>query len=157
MKRVIVCGGRDYGRIIAGKTFEFGRRMAERKTLKETLNDLHIRIGAFQLIHGGAKGADSLSQEWWEGRKDYSLIVLPDPIVFPALWDDLTAPGAVVKIRKSGPSKGTSYNAAAGPIRNAKMLTEGKPDLIVAFPGGSGTKDMVDRAKAAGVEVMEIK
>jgi len=31
----------------------------------------------------------------------------------------------------------------AGPLRNQRMLDEGKPDLVVAFPGGGGTKDMV--------------
>ena len=37
------------------------------------------------------------------------------------------------------------------------MLDEGKPDLVVAFPGGTGTADMIRRAKKAGVEVKEIK
>jgi len=42
----------------------------------------------------------------------------------------------------------------AGPERNAAMLGLG-PDLVVAFPGGSGTAGMVRLAKAAGVEVIE--
>lgn len=45
---------------------------------------------------------------------------------------------------------------AAGPIRNQRMIDEGKPDLVVAFPGKKGTADMVRRAVAAGVNVMEI-
>ncbi|HVM95122.1 MAG TPA: hypothetical protein VMT89_01980, partial [Candidatus Acidoferrales bacterium] len=45
---------------------------------------------------------------------------------------------------------------AAGPIRNQQMLTEGKPDLVVAFPGGRGTRDMVNKAKAANVAVTVI-
>ena len=48
------------------------------------------------------------------------------------------------------------HGRAAGPIRNQRMLDEGKPDLVVAFPGGRGTADMVRRAKAAGVPVKEI-
>lgn len=44
----------------------------------------------------------------------------------------------------------------AAPIRNARMLAEGKPDLVVAFPGGRGTADMVRQARAAGVEVIEV-
>jgi len=32
------------------------------------------------------------------------------------------------------------------------MLDEGKPDLVLAFPGGSGTADMVKRAKVSGIE-----
>jgi hypothetical protein len=44
----------------------------------------------------------------------------------------------------------------AGPLRNQRMLDEGKPDLVVAFPGGGGTKDMVRRAVKAGVSVHEV-
>ena len=44
----------------------------------------------------------------------------------------------------------------AGPIRNQQMLDEGRPTLVVAFPGGRGTTDMVRQAKAAGVEVIEV-
>jgi len=42
------------------------------------------------------------------------------------------------------------YNAAAGAIRNEKMAVEGKPDLIIAFPGGPGTKNMIDVARRKG-------
>jgi len=33
------------------------------------------------------------------------------------------------------------------------MIDEGKPDGVVAFPGGRGTEDMVRRAAAAGLKV----
>ena len=46
-----------------------------------------------------------------------------------------------------------THGKAAGPIRNQRMLDEGRPDLVVAFPGGRGTADMVRRARAAGVKV----
>jgi UDP-N-acetylmuramoylalanine-D-glutamate ligase len=36
------------------------------------------------------------------------------------------------------------------------MLAEGKPDLVVAAPGGRGTADMVRRARDAGIEVVEV-
>ena len=42
----------------------------------------------------------------------------------------------------------------AGPIRNQRMLDEGKPDLVVAFPGGKGTNGMIDLARNAGVRVI---
>jgi len=45
------------------------------------------------------------------------------------------------------------HGKRAGPIRNQRMLEEGQPDLIVAFPGGHGTADMVRRARQAGIEV----
>ena len=44
----------------------------------------------------------------------------------------------------------------AGPIRNQQMLDEGRPDLIVAFPGRSGTDHMKRIARAAGIEVVEV-
>jgi hypothetical protein len=45
---------------------------------------------------------------------------------------------------------------AAGPIRNQRMIDEGKPDLVVAFTGGYGTADMTRRAIDAGIEVIKV-
>lgn len=45
---------------------------------------------------------------------------------------------------------------AAGAIRNAQMIREGKPEAGVAFPGGDGTADMLQRCLDAGLEVVEI-
>lgn len=81
------------------------------------------------LILGGAPGADTLAEEWadvWGVRKR----------IFPADWK--------------------TYGRSAGPRRNARMLEEGKPDLVIAFPGGTGTADMKRRAKAAGVPIVEV-
>jgi hypothetical protein len=36
------------------------------------------------------------------------------------------------------------------------MIDEGKPELVIAFPGGSGTADMVRRARAANIPVIEV-
>lgn len=38
--------------------------------------------------------------------------------------------------------------------RNQRMLVEGRPDLVVHFPGRKGTVDMVRRAMRAGVYVV---
>jgi len=35
------------------------------------------------------------------------------------------------------------------------MIDDGKPDGVVAFPGGTGTADMIRRAKKAGLKVWE--
>jgi hypothetical protein len=37
------------------------------------------------------------------------------------------------------------------------MLDVGKPDLVIAFPGGNGTAHMVGIAKAAGITVIKVK
>lgn len=81
------------------------------------------------IIHGGATGADTL------GGQAAQLLQVPCT-VYRANW------------KKDG--------RAAGPLRNQRMLDEGKPDLVVAFAGGRGTADMVRRAKGCGVEVIEV-
>lgn len=84
--------------------------------------------GISQIIHGGARGADDLARVWAIRSG------IPDR-QFNANW---------------------SLGRKAGPIRNQRMLDEGKPDLVVAFPGGRGAADMVRRARQSGVPVKEI-
>lgn len=45
-----------------------------------------------------------------------------------------------------------AHGRAAGPIRNQQMIDEGEPDLIIAFPGGRGTHDMITRGNKAKVQ-----
>lgn len=56
------------------------------------------------------------------------------------------------------PAKWHIYKRGAGPIRNQQMLDEGKPELVLAFheniSKSIGTKDMVNRAKIAGIKVI---
>lgn len=81
-----------------------------------------------KVITGGAKGADSLAVEWATSRN------IPVSI-YQANW--------------------FRDGKAAGPIRNKVMLTEGQPDLVIAFPtGGPGTKNMIKQAEEAGVKVV---
>lgn len=82
------------------------------------------------IIEGAAPGADRLAYHWAMSR---GFAVTE----YPANWNTL------------GPR--------AGPIRNARMLAEGKPDFVLAFPGGRGTEDMVSKAKAAGVPVLRVR
>jgi hypothetical protein len=55
------------------------------------------------------------------------------------------------------PAEWGRLGRAAGPIRNAVMLRDGKPELVIAFKGGAGTADMKARARKAGIEVREIE
>ncbi len=43
---------------------------------------------------------------------------------------------------------------AAGPIRNRQMIDEGRPKLLVAFPGGRGTADCMAHAKRNRIPVL---
>lgn len=59
------------------------------------------------------------------------------------------------------PAKWDKHGRAAGPIRNKQMLTEGNPDLVIAFhdnlPESKGTADMIRQAKKAGIPVKYFK
>ncbi len=90
---------------------------------------LRIHVGVDDVVvHGGAPGADTMAGAW---ARAFSRHELP----IRALWDHL------------GRSAGVRRNAviAALPLR-----------LLIAFPGGRGTADMVAKARAKGIEVLEI-
>jgi YspA, cpYpsA-related SLOG family len=107
-----------------------GRNFDNRAMLDATLDRLHAERGFSLVIAGGAMGADTLAEEWARSRG------IPCE-VYRAHWEGL--------------------GWKAGPIRNARMIEEGRPDLVVSFPGGRGTADCVARARAAGIEVIEIQ
>lgn len=123
--RVVVFGGRNY---------------AARGTLYRALDAIHARRKITCIVEGEASGADRLAREWAEDRG-----VAVDP--YPADWDNIDRPGAVVKRNR----RGKLYDAAAGPFRNERMLREGRPSAAVGFPGGDGTLDMTKRCLAYGI------
>lgn len=43
----------------------------------------------------------------------------------------------------------------AGFLRNAQMLKYGKPDVVIAFPGGSGTENMIELTRKAKTRLIE--
>lgn len=103
-----------------------GRDFADRDLLVRTLDRLHETLKFTLLIHGDAKGADRLAGEWAVERHVQVLAC-------PANWK--------------------KYGRGAGPMRNRQML-EKKPDLLIAFPGGKGTADMVQVAREAGLRAI---
>ena len=136
---VIVCGGRTYG---------------DRELVHATLYGLIREAkGELHLIQGGATGADALARDWVvtfhdrgstlqeHGYQKHWKLTTKE---YRARWRDTARVGAVIKQNKYG-----SYDAMAGSVRNALMLSDGKPDMVIAFPGGSGTADMVRQAEAA--------
>ena len=48
------------------------------------------------------------------------------------------------------------HGRAAGPIRNTQMILQ-KPDLVLAFPGGKGTRNMITQARTHNIKYQEIK
>lgn len=104
----------------------YGLDPAERREVYYVLQGLHERHRIAAIIEGGAPGADASAAAFAQQEGVPLLTFRPD-------WD--------------------TYGKAAGPRRNQRMLDEGKPDVVLAFPGGKGTADMARRAMAAGVEV----
>ena len=124
---IVVTGGRDFN---------------DRAAVFLALGILHKQFPVTELIEGGASGVDNLCKQWAQ------LHGIPVRS-YPAAWDDLTVPGAVVKQGKHGP-----YNAVAGHQRNQAMLEgEPRPTYGVVFPGGRGTADMHRRMLKAGLTV----
>jgi hypothetical protein len=105
-----------------------GRDFDDTRLFHAAMNQLHRGNRFTALIHGDAKGADRLADAW--ARQ----VLLP-VLRFPADWN--------------------LHGRTAGAIRNQQMLVDGRPSLVVAFPGGKGTADMVKRARAAGIIVEE--
>lgn len=106
-----------------------GRDYSDGDRVSAVLHKLNVEAGIDLLIEGGAKGADYLAHVW------ACMAGVPTER-FEADWEN--------------------QGSFAGPARNTRMLTEGQPDLVIAFPGGRGTADMVRKARRAGVEVVEI-
>lgn len=110
--KVLVCGSRNWPNI---------------GTIHDRLRDLLAERGPFEVIHGGARGADAmaaLTAQWCR---------LPAR-AFPADWD--------------------KHGKRAGILRNLAMLDEG-PDLVLAFQrnGSRGTQHTIDEARRRGIPV----
>lgn len=107
-----------------------GRNFDDWPLVEEVLDRIAGTIGPPSLVvGGGATGADALGMRWAYQRRIMRR-------VFVANW--------------RGDGK------LAGMLRNQKMLDEGRPDLVVAFPGGAGTADMLRRARNEGVRFLEV-
>lgn len=122
--RVLVFGGREYN---------------DRQKVNDTLDAFHAKTPITLIIHGACESrldiqtgfvlwsADDLAEQW--ARHAY----IPY-LGVPAVWY------VRGKLRK-----------AAGPERNALMITKGRPQAAIGFPGGKGSADMAKKLEAAGI------
>lgn len=95
-----------------------------------------------EVVSGGAQGGDFLGEQYALHRE------LPVR-KFEARWDDLTAPGAVVRRNR----RGEQYNVRAGFDRNLLMAQYAEA-LIALWDGKStGTADMILQAHRHGLRV----
>jgi hypothetical protein len=102
-----------------------GRDFSDDALLNTKLDALHAERPISLLLSGGTRGAGTLAVKWAQQRGITT-------VVYQADW---------------------KLGLKAGPVRNQQMLDLGKPDLVVAFPGGRGTADMMARALKAKVQV----
>lgn len=109
--RVLCFGGRDY---------------CDTRAVAGVLQKLLDAWGpdSFAVIHGGARGADSLCGAWAASKG------LP-VVAVAANWE--------------------LFGKAAGGIRNQWMLDVCAPTYAVGFPGGPGSRNMAERVKKAGL------
>lgn len=106
-----------------------GRDYTDRKAVEWALDRVHADVGIHLLIVGDAKGADALAWEWAAGNR--------------VKWSRSLAEWATEGKR-------------AGPRRNTRMLRNNgePPDLVIAFPGGKGTANIVEQAEKKGIRVL---
>jgi predicted Rossmann-fold nucleotide-binding protein len=105
-----------------------GRDFSDAAAVRRALQAVHDKYLIGLIIEGGALGADRLARQWAiDNGVPYC--------TYAADWK--------------------KHGKAAGPMRNERMIAEGEPDAVVAFPGGRGTADMIGKARAAGLRVWE--
>lgn len=93
------------------------------------LDDLRAVHRFDRIVTGGAAFIDSFAMTWAMRRQVCFMVEYPD-------WE------------RWGPS--------GGPERNGRMRRLWTPDLVIAFPGGPGTLNMMQQARAAGITVVGI-
>lgn len=96
------------------------REWTDNTLIRSVIDELVKQYGKFTLIEGGAKGVDSIATHI--AKYVYQLHIEE----YAAEWEKL--------------------GKKAGPIRNKRMLAEGKPDLVIVFhndlEGSKGTRNM---------------
>lgn len=107
-----------------------GRDFTDYSKLCNVMDEMNLdELQPIVIIAGEARGADTLAKRYAE-ECDWGYEG------YPADWD--------------------KYGSRAGYVRNKQMLTEGRPELVVAFPGGKGTEMMVKLSKEAGVKTVVV-
>lgn len=106
-----------------------GRSFNNINFVYKTLDIFHEKYNFTLIIQGGASGVDRAALYWANSREIKEREFLAD-------WK--------------------KHGLSAGPLRNQQMINEGKPELVIAFSGGKGTADMIQRAKASKIETIEV-
>lgn len=133
--RIIIAGGRKFQNYVLLKL-----------SVDKFIREKEIPKSGITIVGGEAPGADRLGKQYAKDR-NYKYKG------YPALWDYLDTPGAIIKENTFG----KRYNAMAGHDRNLKMALNA--DWLIAFWDGysPGTKSMIKIANEQGLGVTVIK
>lgn len=117
-KRILITGSRDW---------------ADAQTVHDALEGQLVEHGSIVVVHGAARGADSIADSWAKKKK---------------------AEGHKVEV-ESYPADWNRHGKAAGPIRNQQMVDLGA-HVTLAFPLGKsvGTRHAMRAAQKAGIRVI---
>lgn len=107
-----------------------GRDYRNKARVWQVLDAAIDRLGLTEGVDGGAPGWDLFSRQWAEARG------IP--------WKTVKA-------------EWHKYGRGAGPIRNGKILTLERPDIVIAGPGNDGTQNMIDQTNEAISRGAEIR
>ena len=112
------------------------RTFTNYNTLAKVLDQINNISPISEIVSGGAKGTDSLSEIWASLNDVKMTIYLPE-------WDKLDNSDSIVKINKYG----NKYDAMAGMRRNKFIVNAA--NIVIAFWDGEskGTLDSIQYAK----------
>lgn len=110
-----------------------GRDFADGEYLIEIMDALHRERRIDVLVHGDATGADAIAKGWADSRAIQTCAFR----VSKQQWDKI--------------------GFGAGPQRNEMMLEITRPNKLVAFTGGKGTRNCVEQARKMGIDVEDFR
>lgn len=105
-----------------------GRDYSDVATVFDCLTELNSQFERMIVVHGDAAGADTLAY-------DVCREVGIEQVRVPAAWN--------------------RYHKGAGPVRNRLMLDLFPIDVVLAFPGGTGTTNMCDQSRLRNIPVLQ--
>ncbi|MBQ8103825.1 MAG: DUF2493 domain-containing protein [Afipia sp.] len=106
-----------------------GRHFEDAEMVHHELTALHWRKPISVVVHGSIAGVGIIAEAW---ARRHGIAVVRDP----PNWE--------------------FYGRKAEGLRSDFMLTDSRPDFVVAFPGGRHTADLVQRAINVGLAVLAI-
>ena len=106
-----------------------GRHYADTKMSRQVLDAYHRLHPVRVLIHGGSQFLGSDIEDW--ARE-----VEVDVVRYPPNWQ--------------------RHGKQAERHRNQFMLTDSRPDVVIALPGGDDTWELINQAKTCGIHVLSV-